>query len=585
VFNQDKGPAIRPATVAVMLLVAVGVALYLAGYFFLWKMRNLAAPPWTATPWTIVSYWLYWSHLPYTRTWAPLCLLAGAVLSACLFAVLLVPSRRALHGDARFATTREVHKAGLMGDRGLILGKLSGRYLMLPGQVGALCAAPPRSGKGAGLVQPNMLNWPDSVVLLDVRQESFRLTSGFRAKFTDTFLFNPVDHEGRTMQWNPLSYVSDDVVVRIDDLQKIAHMLSPDPAEGDPFWPASCRTLFLGLALYVFETDGLVRTLGEIVRQIMSGEEGAIGEHWLKVIADRDASDQPLSAACKAALYDFIYTSANTQSSIRKTFTAKLELWLNPLVDAATSGNSFDLRDLRKRRISVYIGVRPADLDRLQLILNLFFQQVIDLNTNEMPEDNPDLRYQLLLLMDEFTAVGRMAIFAKAISFLGGYNIRPFLVVQGVSQLRATYGADVAETIVTCCAAVVVYAPKEQKHANEIAESLGDTTVKGKSRSSRPMDMKAASVNVSDQRRQLLKPQEVKGIGRDREIIFIENVRPIFAQKISYWKERAFTRRLLPAVEVPAIPQHGTLPAVPVPPSNPLSINQKDKNAEDERTR
>ena len=76
-----------------------------------------------------------------------------------------------------------------------------------------------------------------------------------------------------------------------------------------------------------------------------------------------------------------------------------------------------------------------------------------------MPEDNPSLKHQLLLLMDEFTVVGRMPIFAKAISFLGGYNVRPFIIVQGISQLRSTYGADIAETIQTCCAALVVFAP------------------------------------------------------------------------------------------------------------------------------
>ena len=103
--------------------------------------------------------------------------------------------------------------------------------------------------------------------------------------------------------------------------------------------------------------------------------------------------------------------------------------------------------------------MRPSDLDRLQLIPSLFFQQVIDLNTSEMPEDNPSLKHQLPLLMDEFTAVGRMAIFAKAISFLGGYNVRPFIIVQGISQLRSTYGADIAEMIQTCCAALVVFAP------------------------------------------------------------------------------------------------------------------------------
>lgn len=526
------------------------IALYLAGYFFLMKLH---LPPYRATPLTIVSYWQHYGYDPATHRWLTICLTAGAVIASGFVGVILMPVHRALHGDARFAKVKEVEKAGLLGEEGIILGKIGKKFIMLPGQQGALCAAPPRSGKGAGLVQPNMLTWPDSVVLLDIRQESYNITSGFRSKMSDVFLFNPVAGDGKTMQWNPLSYVSDDPVQRIDDIMKIANMLSPDPADRDAFWTASCRSLFLGLALYVYETPGLPRTFGELVRQIMHSDAATISEHWAKIINDRDAAGTPLSSVCVSTLSDFINTSPNTQSSIRKTFTAKLELWLNPLIDAATSANSFDLRDLRKRRISVYIGVRPGDLERLPLILNLFFQQIIDLNTMEMPEENPALKHQLLLLMDEFTAVGRMTVFEKSIGFLGGYNVRPFIIVQGLSQIRSTYSVDVAETIQLCCAAVVVYAPREQKHANEISEMLGDMTVKTKSQSHKILQTSGASVTSSDYARRLLKPQEVKEIGESNEIIFYENLRPVFCSKISYWKEQVFKQRIKPAADVPRI--------------------------------
>jgi type IV secretion system protein VirD4 len=255
----------------------------------------------------------------------------------------------------------------------------------------------------------------------------------------------------------------------------------------------------------------------------------------------------------------------------------------NPLVDAATSDDSFDLRDLRKKRISLYIGVRPADLERLQLILNLLFQQIIDLNTHEMPEDNPALRCQLLLLMDEFTAVGRMPIFAKAISFLGGYNIRPFIIVQGMSQLRATYGVDVAETILTCCAALVVFAPKDQKHANEISESLGDMTVKAKSQSHRVMQSAGGSVTASDHARRLLKPQEVKEIGQANEIIFLENLKPIFCSKVIYWKEQVFMRRKQPAAVVSQIAAHVHQRMQPIVNTPPVSLRVRRPNQEPTR--
>ena len=528
-----------------MGIFAVVLGLYLAGYWFLWKIGE---PVTGATPKTIIDYWTYYGNQPLVRKWLIICTAAGFLPPLILVGICVMPLSRKLHGDARFATTAEIKQNKLLGDKGFIIGKWKGKFLMLAGQLGALCSAPPRSGKGVGVVQPNMLSWPDSVVLLDVRKESYRITSGFRATFTDVHLFNPVDPELRTMQWNPLDYVSDDPMLRVNDLQKIGNMLSPDPADGDPFWPASCRTLFLGIALYVFETPGTPRTFGEIVRQIMFGEGESVGEHWKNLIEQRDTSPNPLSSACKAALYDFIFTSGNTQSSIRKTFTAKLELWLNPLIDAATSSSSVDLRNLRKQKISIYLGIAPSDLDYLSLIINLFAQQILDLNMQEMPEDNPELKYQLAWIMDEFTAPGRMPIVAKSIGYLGGYNIRPFIIVQSISQLVAAYGEQVARTIIECLAAEIVFAPKSKEHARTVSEMLGNTTVKNKSHSRPKFDVKGGSTSTSEAPRALLLPQEVRQIGKKRQIIFVENMNAILCDKVFYYKERVFKKRLLPPV-------------------------------------
>jgi len=216
-------------------------------------------------------------------------------------------------------------------------------------------------------------------------------------------------------------------------------MLFPEVAGTDPFWVASARSLFLGIALYLFETPSAPKTFGEILRQGMASLEG-FEEHWKRIVEGRRRGPSPLSPECVRALYDTIKLAPPTSGGIRKTFTSRLELWQNPILDAATSESDFDLRELRSKPMSIYVGVNPDDRVRLRPVLSLFFQQAIGLQTRELPEHNPALKHQVMMLLDEFTSLGRIPVVADSISFLPGYNVRVVLVIQTPAQLHEVYG-------------------------------------------------------------------------------------------------------------------------------------------------
>ena len=532
--------------IVVVSLLALIAGLYLSGYFFLFFNHQ---NPRQTTPLTILKYGYYYGHNPALHKSLIGSSAAGFGI-IIIFALLpLIPRNRTLHGDAKFATSLEIKKRGLLDGDGILLGQLNGKYLSMPGQQGVILSAPPRSGKGVGVVIPNLLNFPGSVIVVDIKRENWGITAGFRQKHgQQVYLFDPLSETGETARWNPLFYVSDDANIRINDIQRIAEMLYLSETGKDSFWVNSSRTLFLGITLYLFETQGATRTIGEVLRQGMSG--GTTGEgfvaHWKRVIEDRKKSGQPLSWQCVSSIYEVIDLAAQTASGIRKEFTSKLSLWLNPLLDAATSGTDFDLSDLRKKPMSIYVGVTPDNLDRIRPVLSLFFQQAIGLQTRELPEHNPLLKHQLLLMLDEFTALGRIPIIESSCGFLPGYNVRVLLVIQTPSQLRSVYGRDGADTIMKTLAGRILFAPKDFNDAQEISNDLGSTTVKGKSRS-RPMwgTGKGQSTTESDQRRMLLLPQEVKEIGDHKEIIIYEGIRPIMAEKIIYYKDKHFKKRLL----------------------------------------
>lgn len=535
--------------VALAIVAACFAVEYVAGWFFFLSQKQLV----------VVQPGMFWGLYAEHGSDPALSRRFTGSLIGAFFLVVCIPvmavaaaskANPSLHGSARFARGPEVRKAFPPGTRGILVGKHAGRFLEFGGQQFAMLAAPTRSGKGVGVVIPNLLNWHDSAVVLDVKQENWDLTSGFRHHVgrQDCYLFNPVARDFRTHRWNPLAYVDrHNPTFAMDDINTIGDMLFPDQAGTDVIWTATPRALFTGIALYLAETPDKPFTIGQVLRETLLEGDGAT--YFAKLIQQRREDGKPLSDSCERALNSYIsIASENTRAGVITSFRSRLELWLNPLVDAATSGNDFDLRDLRKRRMTVYVGVAPADLDRLTPLLNLFFKQLINLNTQELPQKNPALKHQVLLVLDEFTALGKIPIFTKAIGFIAGYNLRCMPIIQSLSQLESVYGREDARTMVTNHAVQIAFPPREQRDANEYSEMLGYFTAKatseGKSRSPGRSSSYSRSENTSEQRRALMLPQELKEMPATQCLLFAENTKPILAEKICYYSDPAFVARL-----------------------------------------
>ena len=522
----------------------------------------------------------------------------GVPLALGLGLMALIGRTRApsLHGQARFATSSDLAKAGFFKptDTSLIVGKQNGKCLHYSGQQFAILAAPTRSGKGVGIVIPNLLHYQGSVVVLDIKQENFELTSGYRrdALGQEVFLFNPFAEDGRTHRWNPLSYVSGEPHQRVSDVMSIAAMLYPDVNAEQKFWVAQARNAFLAFALYVFEQHEYVQqwdahrpelrpTLGAIYR--LSSGDGS----ELKAYLHRLAQQPFLSDSCRTAFSGLLSQAEETFSSIMGTFKEPLNPWVNPIVDAATGADDFLLTDVRKKKMSIYIGILPHKLAESRLIVNLFFSQLINLNTKELPQNNPDLKHQCLLLMDEFTSIGKVEIIATAVSYMAGYNLRLLPIIQSMAQLDAVYGKEHARTIMTNHALQILFAPREQQDANDYSEMLGYTTVRKQSVSRNKSDR---SVSEHEERRALMLPQELKAMGMDKQVFVYEGIaHPVQCEKIRYYQDKRLTQRLRD--KVPIMPlqlnrsQNNTVKLAPTDVSTPepvLSTAQATAPEEDE---
>lgn len=548
---------------ALLLVVAVAAGAYLSGFITLLLLKL----PVHSLAWhTYLDYARVLDH-PQVQPHVERIKLAGMIgfgLSLTIWLMLLALMARAkaasLHGEARFATRSDLARSGMLkpAANGILVGKLGRDLLRLSGQQFVILAAPTRSGKGVGVVIPNLLDYQESMVVLDIKQENYDLTSGWRvSQGQQIFLFNPFAEDRRTHRWNPLSYVSNDPAFRVSDLMSIGAMLYPDGADDQKFWVSQARNAFMAFALYLFEKweadeeQGLplhfrsTRTLGQIYR-LSSGDGSDLRAFYQSL-----AQSPFLSENAQAAFSNLLSQAAETFASILGTFKEPLNAWINPVLDAATSADDFLLTDLRKKKMTIYIGIQPNKLSESRLIVNLFFSQLINVNTRELPQNNPALKHQCLLLMDEFTSIGKVDIIAKAVSYMAGYNIRLLPIVQSMAQLDATYGKDVARTLVTNHALQIVYAPREQQDANDYSEMLGYTTVRKENLTRNRGDVSRAQ---SEERRALMLPQELKAMGPDKEVFLYEGIpHPVLCEKIRYYQDPYFKTRLLSKVEIPVL--------------------------------
>jgi type IV secretion system protein VirD4 len=550
--------------------VAIGLALlavvageYLSGFLAL-RLLGLSSEP---LAWNTYLNYVRALDLPQVQPYVGRLRWAGYIgfgVPLLLWLVSLYPlSRRkkqSMHGDARFARGGDLRKQGMLkaSDNGILVGKYKGELVRLSGQQFVILAAPTRSGKGVGVVIPNLLEYRESAVVLDIKQENYELTSGWRAsQGQEIYLFNPFAEDRRSHRWNPLTYVSKDPAFRVSDLMSIAAMLYPDGSDDQKFWVSQARNAFMAFTLYLFEKwdlderEGLPQslrvkpTLGNVYR-LSSGDGTDLRQLYTSL-----SQQAFLSGNAQSAFANLLSQANETFASILGTFKEPLNAWINPVLDEATSADDFLLTDVRKKRMTIYIGIQPNKLAESRLIVNLFFSQLINLNTRELPQNNPELKHQCLLLMDEFTSIGRVEIIATAVAYMAGYNIRLLPIIQSMAQLDVAYGKDVSRSLITNHALQIAYAPREQQDANDYSEMLGYTTVRKENVTKGRNDK---SRSQSEERRALMLPQELKAMGPDKEVFFYEGIpHPVMCDKIRYYNDRYFTSRLLPKVDVPKL--------------------------------
>lgn len=488
-----------------------------------------------------------------------------------------LPKSRALHGDARFAKDWEIKsKMNLFAKDGIILGKRGNKLLKFDSQEFVALGAPTRSGKGVSIVIPNLLEWSQSCVVLDIKQECFDYTSKYRQEQLkqEVYLFNPFDF--KTHCYNPLSAIDlENETTRDNDLLDFSNLLYPLIGNDTTiYFNQQAQNLFIGLC-YLYKDLALTQAGNDFLEEnnlkvefTLAGILNLSSGFELEQEQEEDEEDEEenkikgldetvdyldflglLSNSTKERLYDYInIKSVNTKSGVESSFNAPLMIYRNEPVKTATSKSDFDLRDLRKKKMTIYIGITPDKLEIAKPILNIFFSQLLSLNTKELPAKNKALKYSVLMLLDEFTSIGYMAILRKGVSYIAGYNLRLLTIFQDISQLEAPapdgYGREGAKTLLSNHGIKIFFTPNEYEEAKKISDRLGDTTIKIKSKSYSAgkglLETGSHGTNTSEAKRALLLPQELMELEQDRELVLMNYHKAILCSKSYYYNDSYF---------------------------------------------
>ena len=491
------------------------------------------------------------------------------------------------YGSARWARADEVRAAGLLGPDGVVIGKFDHAYLRHDGPEHVLCFAPTRSGKGVGLVVPSLLTWPGSAIVHDIKGENWQITAGFRARHGRVLLFDPTN--AKSAAYNPLLEVRRGEW-EVRDVQNIADILvDPEGSlEKRNHWEKTSHALLVGAILHVLyaEADKTLAGVAAFLSDPKRPIESTLAA-MMKTAHLGDAGPHPVIAS---AARELLNKSDNERSGVLSTAMSFLGLYRDPVVAEVTRRCDWRITDIvgGARPSTLYLVVPPSDIARTKPLIRLILNQVGRRLTEDL--NAKGRRHRLLLMLDEFPALGRLDFFESALAFMAGYGLKSFLIAQSLNQIEKAYGPN--NSILDNCHVRVSFATNDERTAKRVSDALGTATEMRAMRNYAGHRLSPwlghLMVSRSETARPLLTPGEVMQLPPADEIVMVAGTPPIRAKKARYFEDRRFHKRVLPPPSLvkPVAGNSDDWSALPLP-SGPQQFEaaaQQDGTTDDDTT-
>lgn len=547
-------------------------------------------------PWSILQWASRWS-VDYPDQFVKAGS-AGAVIAALgllITGVIMTVLRNTgsahdyLHGSARWADEDDIRAAGLLPDLkstkeappsvyvgGWVDKKGKLHHLRHSGPEHVLSMAPTRSGKGVGQVVPTLLSYTDSVLVTDIKSELWQMTSGWRQKYANNKVlrFEPAADNGGVC-WNALDEIRIGTEYEVGDVQNLAMVIvDPDGKGLENHWQKTAYALLVGVILhacYKYRAEGTHATL-PLVDRMLADPDRDIRELWMEM-KTYEHTESGTHLAVSSAAQDMLDRPDDEAGSVLSTAKSYLSLYRDPVVAKNVSRSDFSISDLmhHDNPVSCYLVTKPNDQARLRPLVRMFITMTVRILADGLKFEGgrPKATYKnrLLMMLDEFPALGKLEILQDSLAFLAGYGIKCFLIAQDINQLRSRergYGHD--ETVTSNCHVQAAYPPNRQETAEHLSRLTGQTTVvkenittSGKRAST---FLGSVSHSYSEVQRPLLTPDECQRMPAPKKrangeiispgdmVIYIAGSPMIYGQQLLYFKIPAFVERAaIPAPE------------------------------------
>ncbi|RAZ88864.1 conjugal transfer protein TraG [Mesorhizobium hawassense] len=545
------------------ILAVVAIVLFTTWGATEWVAWRLAFQPELGRPWFRVLGFPF--YLPPSFFWwwygfdayAPSIFVEGALIAAsggfaCVTVAIGMSVWRAreakkveTYGSARWADKQEVRATGLLGSDGVVLGRFDGAYLRHDGPEHVLCFAPTRSGKGVGLVVPSLLTWPSSAVVHDIKGENWQLTAGFRARHGCVLLFDPTNP--KSSSYNPLLEVRRGEW-EVRDVQNIADILvDPEGSlERRNHWEKTSHALLVGAILHVLYAEPDKTLAG--VAGFLSDPKRPIESTLSAMMKTAHLGEAGPHRVIASAARELLNKSDNERSGVLSTAMSFLGLYRDPVVAEVTRRCDWRITDLvdDKHPTTLYLVVPPSDINRTKPLIRLILNQIGRRLTEDL--QGRAKGHRLLLMLDEFPALGRLDFFESALAFMAGYGLKSFLIAQSLNQIERAYGAN--NSILDNCHVRVSFATNDERTAKRVSDALGTATEMRAMRNYAGHRLSPwlghLMVSRSETARPLLTPGEVMQLPSTDEIVMVSGAPPIRAKKARYHEDTRFKERILP---------------------------------------